>query len=482
MTNPLNYKPILFLAVIATALGCAGQSAESNNDSATQSPADSATDAFADSDSEDSTKERCDIQLIDAHLSKKIGTVGVVTWSTSLTNIRDASIEFGLDTNYGLTAPVDLGEVDYRTLLLGMKENRGPYHFRITVQTQGRVCVSGDFAFDRKTDARPDDVELPTVTTFLPDEVAGGFIITTEFRDNLKAPADYAFIVDGDGDVVWWYQPKNFGDLTNARMSYDGRYMWLVHGNVPNLEGRLGRVRMDGEAWEDLRETYPWIHHDLTILPDETLTYLSYNHNECDDIIEVAPDGTQRVLMNSAEAMSWPIVCHGNAIQYSPFDDTYVISDNNFFVYFKIDREGNILWVLNGNDLNQFDLDGGGATGWTANHNFQMLGANHMLFFNNGVDGSPDDQTPASVREIVLDVTQMTTTEVWQYTSADPIVSRFLGDVQRLPNGNTIIDYSGAAIIHQVNPDGELIQKLEFPQTAIGYMTWRPTLYGPPPR
>src|SRR5262252_6149931 len=63
--------------------------------------------------------------------SSKIPTVGIVTWSTTLAGVTSAQIDFGLTRSYGMTAPVDLNEATYRTLLLGMKPAM-TYHYRIT--------------------------------------------------------------------------------------------------------------------------------------------------------------------------------------------------------------------------------------------------------------------------------------------------------------------------------------------------------------
>ena len=49
----------------------------------------------------------CTITLT-ASTSTKIGTVGIVTFTTTLSNPTAAQIDFGLDTSYGMTAPVDL--------------------------------------------------------------------------------------------------------------------------------------------------------------------------------------------------------------------------------------------------------------------------------------------------------------------------------------------------------------------------------------
>lgn len=424
----------------------------------------------------------CRFELLDASYSPVIGTVGIVTWSTSLTNVTRASIEFGLDTSYGLEAPVDLGRADFRTLLLGMKADTGPYHFRINAEDdRGTRCTSSDYSFADKTAPAPSDLATPSVVTHDAKGLFGGFFLSVGFGAN--EPDDYVFILDGDGDLVWWYKPARFGDLTAARMSYDAQSMWIGHANVPSVEGRVGRVSMDGMEWQDLRAEFSKQNHDLTVLPDETVAYLAYAPNECDDLVLRSPNGTKQTLFNAAAAFGNPIVCHCNALQYSPEDDTFVVSDNDHRGYFKVDRHGNLIWVLGGEDYNSFDAGGGGASDFAGNHNFHLLGPDRLLFFNNGTQGALVDGVAAVARELTLDLNAMTTTQVWAYSASPAINSPILGDVQRLDNGNTLVTYSSGSTVHEVNAAGELLQELRWDNNQrLGYATKRATLYGPPPR
>ena len=58
-----------------------------------------------------------------------------------------------------------------------------------------------------------------------------------------------------------------------------------------------------------------------------------------------------------------------------------------------------------------------------------------------------------------------------------------MGDVQRLPNGNTIIGYSSKGVLQEVSADGIVLQEWTWPLGAsFGYIEKRATLYGPPPR
>jgi hypothetical protein len=458
-------------------LGCSSDSAAPagapGSDGAT-----TGTDAGAPADG--APFSACTISVQSATYSPIIGTVGIVTWSTTFPNVDRAQIDFGLDDRYGLTAPVDLTQMDHRTLLLGMKQNAGPYHFRISAWAGSALCASADQLFDSKTGASPGDLTPPTVTTYDATSLDGGFLLTVGYDAN--SPDDYVFILDGDGDIAWWYQPTGFADLSAALMSYDGQYMWMAHTNVPQVEARVGRVLMDGSGFEDLRSEFENQDHDFAVLPDGDVIYMSYQWNECDDIVEWSPDGTNRLIINSSVPFGDAFICHTNAIQYSPWDDTVVVSDDDHSGYFKVDRQGNVIWVLGGGDSNSFDLAGGGASGWSGNHNLHLLSLDDLVFFNNGVDGVVGG-VPAVARELKLDLVAMTTSETWSYTADPTIANPILGDVQRLPNGNTIVDYSVAGVVQEVSSAGNVLQQLTWgPNKPIGYFTKRKTLYGPPPR
>ncbi len=76
----------------------------------------------------------------------------------------------------------------------------------------------------------------------------------------------------------------------------------------------------------------------------------------------------------------------------------------------------------------------------------------------------------------------MKATKVWDYSSGN-ISSIVLGDVQILSNGNRLITFSTAGVIHEVDGTSKaLIQSLSFSLGgATGYAVKRASLYGPPP-
>jgi len=427
----------------------------------------------------------CSISVKNASYSTAIGTVGIVTWSTTLPNVDGAQIDFGVDTSYGMTAPVDIKATDYRTVLLGMKQGHAPYHYRITAKSGSTTCTGTDQVFSGNTAAQPNNLKRPTVTTNNKTALYGGFLVLEGFQLNSNG-GDYAFILDADGDAVWWYQPSGYGSLSVAKMTYDGKSIWIASPNVPQATAHVGKLTMDGLTFTDYSTQFQNMNHDLAVLPDESVAFIAYGSNGCDDVKLRKPDGTVSTLVNSGKPFGNSNACHCNAIQYDPSDQTLIVSEDDHSGYFKTDLQGTVKWVLNGGTYNSFDKSGGGGTGWTGNHNLHIIGKDHLIIFNNGVaavGGMPMGSANAVIRELTLNTTAMTTAETWKYEAG--ISNPVMGDVQRLDNGNTVIVYSTAGTIHEVNSGKTVLQSLIWSgvsSAGTGYFTKRKTLYGAPPR
>lgn len=286
-----------------------------------------------------------------ATLSAKIGTVGVVAWSTALASPTSAHVDFGLTTSYGMVAPADVsGAAPYQTLLLGMKAS-STYHYRLVAQDAAGTCTGPDQTIT--TGALPNGV-LPQIQVQTSNAAAlfGGFLISGMSTGGAVPGAGSggspAFILDADGDVVWWYVIAS--DVTGARMSYDGTHIWLNSVNVGGgaSSTSVHRVSMDGLTDEDLSDQFAGQNHMMAVLPDETVAFNAYGSNNCDDIKLRQPDGTVMTVINARTAHGGSGSCHVNNVEYSRDDDTLVFSDLDNQDITKVTRSGQVVWVLNG--------------------------------------------------------------------------------------------------------------------------------------
>ncbi len=415
---------------------------------------------------------------VSVSLSPKIGTVAIVEWSVDVDRLDRAVIEFGLDTNYGMRMPVNLYAPNHRTLVLGMKPSR-EYHLRVV----GRYGETRYESADYVVETGPQPNGLPTVEqiTHIPDELTGGYTIACTFAmggglsGNNGEDFTWVYILDAEGEYVWWYKPKQGGiDCVRARMSFNGQYMYVANGNVPGPNnGSLIRVTMDGtaEASYDL----PKRHHDITVLPDGTVVYFEYdevaagfNGKGCDRVMTLNPETRETALLYTVgddfAELAAANGCHSNAINYVPEQRALSFSILNFNTLILFDLSGNLLWTFGGP---QSDFTG---ASWDGQHQHHVTDEGIFVFNNHGNGGS-------SVYEYELQGNQAK--RVFEYSSG--LTSLTMGDVKRLENGNLLITYSNNGVIHEVNPSGELVQETTLRNIGLGYTVRRPVLHGPPP-
>jgi hypothetical protein len=207
-------------------------------------------------------------------------------------------------------------------------------------------------------------------------------------------------------------------------------------------------------------------HHDIAVLPDERVVYIEYeggNANGCDLIKTLDPETeATSTLLQVSQVNGGSQDCHSNAINWWPDQYLFTLSVLNWNSILAFTQEGTVQWVLGGSASTY-----SGAS-WNAQHHHHLLGNSIVLFNNQGTGGS-------SVLEYQLSGNQAQL--IWEYSSGHSTQS--MGDVKRLPNGNTLVTYSNQGVIQEVDASQQLIQ--EITTDGIGYTVRRRTLYGPPP-
>ncbi|HXJ19204.1 MAG TPA: arylsulfotransferase family protein [Polyangia bacterium] len=424
----------------------------------------------------------CSFSVTTNAISPKMATVGIVEWSTTLPNLASAQIVYSLNDagagvlNGGGTAPVDLTKANHRTLLLGLKPQSG-YTFHIeATDAAGVSCASPDYALPwTGVLAGAPAIQRTAVNAAAQ---AGGFIVTSSgVTDD-----SYAIVIDADGTVVW-YAPSP-AQCTRARMDYEGANMWMVAVNEDNSTGEMRFVSMDGLTTMTNIGGLSNAHHDLAVLPGKiaAMVWAGAAADAESDLVEMSSDGSgspttvfeigSNLYVGGTEPYQ---AYHCNSILYHPTDDSFTIGDRYPNLYVKVSHAGAVQWQLGGSCVNapagpaycQEEI-------WQVNHGHHLLDDGTMLIFNNNIEGGASE-----VREFQLDTNGgLSATEVKDF-KYDDISVPVLGDVQRLPNGNTLITYSTAGEIVEVDPSWAPVQTIAGPQ---GYADWRATLYGPPAR
>lgn len=378
------------------------------------------------------------------------GTVGIVTFSVDAA-LTTAAIEFGLDTNYGMTAPVDLAETDHRTLLLGMKPSN-TYHLRVVGSDGAANYASSDYTVD--TGPPPTTVSVQSYQVANQAALERGFIVTSYWQGNGSA---VPFILDADGDIVWWARNGPTGGIARARMSADGKNMWMI--SASNQGATLQRVSMDTLD----AQTYQGVigSHDITPVTGATMAYLDYGESDCNSIFEIDPTGNTTEVFE-AQGVVGGGMCHGNAVRYSQTEDLYTYSNVSEDI-FVINRSGQVQWRLSER------VSGGNGAWGGIQHGHQLLDDGILIFANQG----GGNQASAAIEY------SLTGEERMNVSTGD--FSQNLGDVQRLPGGNTLITFSNDSIIKEIDAQENVVLTINGGGSRFGYALWRETLYGPPP-
>jgi hypothetical protein len=205
---------------------------------------------------------------------------------------------------------------------------------------------------------------------------------------------------------------------------------------------------------------------------------------------------------------------HGNAVIYDEQRDALIVSlrhVNQVIALRHLDAEGpqaEVLWSFG--EGGTIPIDGDPPY---YQHAVELQDDGSILLYDNG-NGRPgtevDDPTvPTYSRAVLYDVddssadpSEWTVTQRWQHIAENddgtPIYARFLGDADRLDNGNVLVDHGGIdpvdedehqrLIVIEVVPDaedgGEIVMSLRIGGPAAGATSYRaeriPSFYSGP--
>ena len=129
---------------------------------------------------------------------------------------------------------------------------------------------------------------------------------------------------------------------------------------------------------------------------------------------------------------------HANAIHYIPFDDSFTIADRNPDVVVKVSATGSPQWQLGGSCDDAPVAARCSTRDWQVIHGHHLLEDGTFVVFNNGLQ---DELAHVVDLKLSAAPAAFTATLVKDYTG--DASSLTLGDVQRLPGGNTLVTYSG---------------------------------------
>jgi hypothetical protein len=339
----------------------------------------------------------------------------------------------------------------------------------------------------------PSDFPFITITTNSnPDS---GFI----FIDNRGGNGTpYNVIFDNNGSPIWY-----------QKMPDERRDMKVQRNGMLTMFARTGGNRFVGLNTNYVEVNDYWAvnghetdEHELVVQPDGHFFLIGLHQNTVDMskyvsgglttatvgetvLQEFTPAGELifqwrawdhydirdlRLDSPTASSMRFP---HMNAIEIDT-DGHILVSCRHLSEVTKINRDtGEIIWRLGGAH-SDFTFVSDSLNGFENQHSIRVVGTNRYTLFDNG-----DLHNPSVSRavEYELDLTNHTARVVWQYppTPTTSLYSFYMGNVQRLPNGNTLINWAVGNLpkLTEVRPNGTKAFEMNWQAGYEAYRVWR---------
>ena len=336
--------------------------------------------------------------------------------------------------------------------------------------------------------------DFPKMNISISKETAEGKI----FIGNWGGTA-YAMILENDGTPYFYKRLDGLNQIRDFKVQPTGTLTMRMYGNLNCF------VEMDSQYTfiDTLRcvNGYGTDEHECQLLPDHHTFMIGLDYHQVDMSQLVSGGRTNATVIGNTvqeldkdhnvvfEWKSWDNFnitdavhenltastidyVHMNSIAID-YDSNIVISSRHLSEVTKIDRNtGKIIWRLGGEN-NQFTFVND-PYGISYQHDARPVPGkpDYYTIFDDGNFRSP--QFSRAV-EYKIDTLAKTATLVWEYRHSPDYYTFYMGNAQRLSNGNTFIDWSDAPLpkAFEVTPSGEIVYSANFEISVPCYRAFR---------
>ncbi len=342
----------------------------------------------------------------------------------------------------------------------------------------------------------PQDIPHYTVSKTSPDS-SEGYIFVAPFFWTKSTVGSYLLILNNQGQIVYYQSVADDLSAFDFKVQPNGLLTYFSQKDstyyVMDSHYQVVDTYKAGNGYTaDL--------HDLQLLPNGDALLMAYDAETVDmskvvnggkkdatvtGLIIQELDPSKNVIFQWRSWDHFPFtdstsnltaqevdLVHGNALALAN-DGNLLLSSRNQSEITKINLQtGAVMWRFGGK-ASQFKLVNG--IPFAYQHDVRQLSNGDITVFDN--HGTQQDPAPSHGIEYKIDETNMTATQVWEFTNTPPVFATFMGDTQRLPDGNTFLDWGapstadGYAFINmtEVSPDGQILFELAFDQPYVSY-------------
>jgi len=381
-----------------------------------------------------------------------------------------------IDAQNQPTRTVDFVEPgrEHRLPVLGLRAGV-EYGIRVSATNQDGLTATAE-TLPFLTGPPAADLPPVEVTVLDPGQMAPGITMLSVFvwKGLLNNDTGLLVAVDGTGEMIWYHRDPQVIDA----------FRRLRNGNLLYLYGTDGATEIDvfgaqTAHFEAAQLGIDTFHHDIIELPSTNLVVISTelrvvdgyqtgmgetSYNVVGDVlVEFTRSGEVVRKWSSFDHLDphrmgtdfhlpfWTFSysdakggtkdwTHANGLVHDPADGTMLVCMRHQDWLLKLDwSTGEVLWKLG--EEGDFVLEGAGEWFFHA-HSPEPRGDGTILLFDNG-NSRPElgeEELPFSrAVEYELDEESMTARQTWEFRDEEPFYSQFVGDADRLANGNVLI-------------------------------------------
>jgi hypothetical protein len=346
-------------------------------------------------------------------------------------------------------------------------------------------------------------IQAPVMTVTVPDrDPAAGDVFTT----NGPGPGQYGPLIYTPAGRLVWFDRLAGGETAEnlSEQTYEGR---------PALTWWKGRVLSLGFGQgEDIvmNSHYQVVAripggnglkadlHDFQIAPRGIAYITAFNPIRCD--LEPAEGASGGSIVDTAiqeidiktglvrwewhsldhvgaeeseveaptDSLPWDYF-HLNSVDPQPNGNILISARSTWAGYQLQGATGRILWRLGGN-RSSFEMAPGTRMAWQ--HDGRVLPDGELTFFDDG--SNPPIHSQSRALRIKLDLRTHRASLVSVYTHTDPpLLAASQGNMQTLPDGNTLVGYGGVPAISEYAKDGSLLLDAHQPLDMSFYRAFR---------
>ena len=295
----------------------------------------------------------------------------------------------------------------------------------------------------------------------------------------------WTLVFDREGTVVWAHQSPRRTNTMQSQPSAAGNTLLIDHSTYFSNSTDRGRsseiveLTLDGTRVRTIPA--PGQHHAYTSAPDGTVYFASYRIEGAgppadDVIVRVDPDGTQTDVFScwawgepqdrSGHQYPW---CGSNTIRLEPAHGLVLYSLFTWDTVLEISMD---TWEVERHygqlpgslafdpEEARIDYQHGPRLVPYDDERDALLVSTHSSL--------DDREYEIAVREFLVDRENGVLEQVWSWGEGLGVTGRGMGEVHRLPSGNTLQNYGTNAVMREVTRDGELVWDLRFEATERG--------------